>query len=102
MDEKRIVGSWIHAHERDHDGVQVFCSADEPLPPSRGRRRLKFNADGSFIEVQPGADDRSVEASGTYRLEGRKLTLYRASDASKVTYDAAINKAGKSMELKKP
>jgi hypothetical protein len=93
-----IHGEWVHAHERDGAGTKVFVSAAEPLPPSRGRRRLTFRPDGTFVEGRPGADDRTVQASGTYEFDGTRLVLHHAAGSD----EAYRCEAGKgSLRLRK-
>ena len=96
-----ILGDWIHAHERDSAGSKVYVDASEPLPPSRGRQRLTFRADGTFVDVQPGADDRAIQASGTYEFEGTKLLLQHASSAQPVFYEVVRGSDGRTLRLKK-
>jgi hypothetical protein len=68
---------WIHAHEEDHDDVQVFRPEEHPLPPSRGRRHLDLRRDGSLLETRPGPDDRALAAPGRWTLVGDRLRLFR-------------------------
>jgi hypothetical protein len=96
----RIVGDWVHAHERDHDGVRVFVDAAESLPPSRGRRRLSLRADGSFDEARPGADDRTAGASGTYEFDGQRLVLRHHGQATPAVLEAKVGSDGKSLEVR--
>jgi hypothetical protein len=101
MKEPDILGRWVHAHERDDSGAKVFVSAVESLPPSRGRQRLEFLPDGTFVEGQPGADDRTTVASGTYRLDGKRLFLLRANSSEPAVFDAFAGDDGTSLKLKK-
>jgi hypothetical protein len=94
-----IIGSWVHAHERDAAGSKCFVSVGEKLPPSRGRRKLVFNADQSYEASSPGADDRAMSACGTYSYKngtvvmsptnGEALT-YRVKAESDALYLIAI------------
>lgn len=93
-----VVGDWIHAHERDHGAWRVFIGASEPLPPSRGRRKLSLHSDGTYLEGQPGMDDRGVQTGGTYRFDGRVLVLQRPGNVPPLTYEVAFK--GKCLELK--
>jgi hypothetical protein len=95
-----IVGAWVHAHERDTAGAKAFVNADEPLPPSRGRRRLTFRADGRFVEGRPGADDRTVQASGSYEFDGTRLVLHGPGGDEAYTCEA-VRGAGGGLRLKK-
>lgn len=96
-----ILGEWIHAHERDGPDGKVYVDAGQPLPPSRGRHRLSFRPDGTFVESRPGADDRAVQASGTYQFDGVKLTLQRAIGDQPVVYEVVRSSDGRTLQLKK-
>ncbi len=62
-------GRWLHAHEEDTEDEMVFRPASADLPPSRGRRGLELNPDGTYAEIRPGADDRPEKASGEWGVE---------------------------------
>lgn len=96
-----IIGDWVHAHERDTNGGRVFVLSNEKLPPSRGRQRLVFRSDGSFVENGAGPDDRIVGADGTYHFDGAKLVLRRAADGSNTVYEARLDALGKNLQLKR-
>ncbi|WP_052024557.1 hypothetical protein [Acidovorax sp. CF316] len=100
MNKAEILGQWIHAHERDGVGAKVFVSAGEPLPLSRGRQQLEFLQDGTFVEGQPGPDDRALKASGTYEFDGMRLLLLRAGSSKPVAFEATADEDGKSLKLK--
>ncbi|HKX42563.1 MAG TPA: hypothetical protein VJO99_15510 [Burkholderiaceae bacterium] len=102
MSHARIVGDWVHAHERDHDDVRVFVDARQPLPPSRGRRRLSLHTDGTFVDQQPGADDRSSASSGTYQFDGGRLVLHQqGGNAATIVYEAVVAADGSCLDLKR-
>jgi len=96
-----ILGNWVHAHERDSAGGKVYVEVGQPLPPSRGRHRIEFREDGTFVEGQPGADDRTAQASGHYQFDGTRLVLRRGSAAETAVFDATPGGDGKSLLLKK-
>jgi hypothetical protein len=77
------IGEWVHAHEEDSPGEQVFRPASTPLPPSRGRQRLNIKADGTVVFGGPGADDRTVQASGRWetRPSGQVVLIPRAGSS---------------------
>lgn len=99
---KGIVGGWIHAHEQDRERVQVLVPDNIALPPSRGRRRLRFLADGSFEELRPGADDRAMGQRGRFSFDGKHLTLYygdkNAAD-SVMKFGATLSQDGMLLEM---
>jgi hypothetical protein len=70
-----IVGDWLHSHEEDEPGRQVFRRRGHPFPPSRGRRGFELAADGEVREVAPGPDDRTRRTTGTWELDGNRLVL---------------------------
>ena len=75
IDRSPLERAWVHSHEEDTAGEQVFRPADFPFPPSRGRRGFELRADGSYLETSPGPTDRPEEASGTWELDGDTLVL---------------------------
>ena len=53
----------------------VFRRAGTDLPPSRGRMAFDLRADGTFTESGLGAIDVPEEATGSWTLQGEKITL---------------------------
>jgi len=102
---KEIVGGWIHAHEQDRERVRVFVPEGSVLPPSRGRRRLRFFADGSFEELRPGADDRAMDLMGRYSFDGKHLTLNydnKIAPDNMTQIEVSLSQDGKRLELVRP
>jgi hypothetical protein len=81
-----LAGHWIHSHEEDSDDEQVFRPASYPFPRSRGRQELELHPDGSYVERHPGPVDLPEETSGSWTLEGDRLTVgpetWTVTDAS--------------------
>ena len=75
-DAARLCGRWLHSHEEDAGGAQVFRPSAHALPPSRGRLCLELRRDGTLLETRPGADDRPRAARGRWELAGNRLRLY--------------------------
>jgi len=69
-DSASPAGVWIHAHEDDTPQRMVFRRTAGPLPPSRGRAVLVLNEDGSLGGTTPGPDDRPLQVSGSWKLDG--------------------------------
>ena len=69
------MGDWVHAHEEDTPGTMVFRPSSHPLPPSRGRRRLKLQLGGVLGGTSPGPDDRTQGSAGRWELHGDALRL---------------------------
>jgi hypothetical protein len=84
LDAAALHGSWVHSHEEDAGGEEVFRPASFRFPPSRGRRALDLRPDGSYGGSVPGPDDRPEEAEGTWELRGDELEL-RGADGSTET-----------------
>jgi hypothetical protein len=73
-----LAKKWIHSHEEDNEGAQVFRPANYPFPPARGRDALDLGADGSLVKSIPGPDDRmSATPAGSWKVVGKKLILQR-------------------------
>lgn len=81
-----LVGSWTHVREEGSDDLVVFRPTDSPLPPARGRTAMDLGAGGELRQLAPGADDRRVASDGSWRLEGRTLTL-RSAGGSEERYE---------------
>src|SRR6476659_5830028 len=71
-----LVGSWVHSHEEDGDGVVVFRPAGYPLPPARGRDSFTLQADGTAAVGTPGPDDRGASDTGRWVISGSALTVH--------------------------
>ena len=83
---KHLANTWVHSHEEDSSGTQVFRPADYDFPPARGRDRLGLEPDGALIKSVPGPDDRSTtQPQGSWRVEGKKLVL-RHQDGRNAQY----------------
>jgi hypothetical protein len=80
IDRSALERAWVHSHEEDTAGEQVFRPAEFAFPPSRGRRGFQLRADGTYVDTAPGPTDRPEEASGSWELDGDTLVLSR-SDA---------------------
>jgi hypothetical protein len=84
FDRAALAKTWVHSHEEDKGGTQVFRPADYPFPPARGRDRINLNASGILSRAVPGPDDRSATLpDGSWKLEGKKLVLSQEGGASK-------------------
>ena len=58
IDERQIVGDWVHSHEEDDASHRVFRRAGAILSRSRGRAAYSIGSDLVARRTGPGADDR--------------------------------------------
>ncbi|MCC9197613.1 hypothetical protein QNO08_07620 [Arthrobacter sp. zg-Y820] len=65
-----LLGRWMHSHEEDSDGMEVYRPADYAFPPARGRTGYEFEADGRASYLGIAAADGSTKVPGRWVLEG--------------------------------
>jgi hypothetical protein len=75
IDPDALAGGWTHSHEEDQGGLQVFRRPSHPFPRSRGRTSYELRPGGALGGSAPGPDDRHVATSGSWRLQGDRLTV---------------------------
>jgi len=98
-----LYGRWLHAHEEDSEEEMVFRPADSGLPPSRGRRGLELNPDGSGADIRPGADDRPETATARWRVEDDDWLVVEGGQGDGARRAMRIVAAdGKSIVVRKP
>jgi hypothetical protein len=79
-----LAQTWVHSHEEDKGGTQVFRPATYAFPPARGRDALGLKADGSLVKSIPGPDDRtSTMPAGSWSVDGKKLILQQHDGSNK-------------------
>ena len=68
LDRNLLQRCWLHAHEEDSPGKEVFRPDTHPLPPARGRFGYEFRSDGgSFTLFQIGPKkDSQADGSGAW------------------------------------
>jgi hypothetical protein len=94
IEEKNLLGSWLHSHEEDAHGEMVFRPSTYSFPLSRGRRSLELAPGGKLIEGGPGPTDRTQRAQGNWSLAGDRLTL-ATPGSSRQIYEVAHADPGK-------
>jgi len=75
IDPAALTGSWLHSHEEDDGGRNVFRSAGYDFPPARGRDGFELDANGDARRTEPGPDDRKQSTGGTWKLVDDELRL---------------------------
>lgn len=88
-DQQALAGSWTHSHEEDGEGETVLRRSDYPFPPSRGRLSFELRPDGTYLERSPGPVDVPEESSGSWSLEGDRLTLEPAAAGERRSWRVA-------------
>ncbi|EMR04319.1 hypothetical protein [Cesiribacter andamanensis] len=63
-------GSWIHSHEEDYSGYQVYRHPSFNFPPSRGRERFDIRPKGVLLYYAIAPTDGQADPE-----EGRWLPL---------------------------
>jgi hypothetical protein len=92
VDLETLSRRWVHSHEEDTDGEQVFRPASYAFPPSRGRSALDLRSDGSYGERAPGPTDRPEESGeGRWELDGDTLKLRAPDGATRLLKIASAN-----------
>jgi hypothetical protein len=81
--ETDLAKHWVHSHEEDREGVEVYRTPDYPFPPARGRDALTLQPGGTLVREIPGPDDRrTTMPAGSWTLHGKALTLHHRSGPS--------------------
>jgi hypothetical protein len=65
-----VFGHWIHSHEEDEGGVEVYRPEGFGFPASRGRTGFEMSHDGRFIQDDIGPGDGKVQVSGRWTVAG--------------------------------
>jgi hypothetical protein len=65
-----LMGTWIHSHEEDYSGYQVYRHPNFSFPPSRGRERFDLRADGRIYYYGIAPNDGAAEL-----VEGKWMPL---------------------------
>jgi hypothetical protein len=97
-----LYGRWVHAHEEDSEEEMVYRPADSDLPPSRGRRGLERNPDGSYADIRLGPDDRPQRAAGHWDIEGDDQLVVEAEDGASRRTLRVVAADGDAVVVRKP
>lgn len=78
-----LLGRWLHSYEEDEPGIDVYRPADHDFPPSRGRKGMQFDPDGTYTDIRIGPTDRLQERPGRWSLrEHNQLHLTFEDDTT--------------------
>ena len=84
-----ITGPWVQSHEEGDSDRIVMRRPDYPFPPSRGRVAITLEPGGEVGVRRPGPDDRSVSATGAWRLSGTRLVISAAGFTGEFDVESA-------------
>jgi len=86
-----LIGSWLHSYEEDTTSTSVYRSHNYPFRLSRRPRSgLEFRTDGTFLEGQPGPDDRLQETVGHWEVQGPNRVRITFPQGSRTPFELAI------------
>ena len=77
-----LYGTWVHSHEEDADGLEVYRPAGFPFPPARGRSSFTLGPDGAGSTGSPGPVDRGTQAPAQWELAGTELSVLPVGDTA--------------------
>ena len=96
-----LFGQWVHSHEEDHDGIEVYRPAGYAFPPSRGRRGFKLHQDGRAAYNGIGAVDRPETIEGRWaRQDDGRIRLDLDGRVSLVSFEV-ISVDGEQLEVRR-
>lgn len=96
-------GRWLRVHEEETGDEMVFRPATADLPPSRGRQGFELNADGSYREVRPGADDRpTAAASGRWAVQDDEWLIVESQGGASRRAMRIVAADGDAIVVRKP
>lgn len=86
-----IVGHWVHSHEEDSSGVQVYRPSTFGFPPAFGREALELRGDGSAVVYSIGPADGVEADSGrwSYSDTSRMLTITTGEASRPMRFEVA-------------
>ena len=94
-----IFQHWVHSHEEDENGLEVFRPHSYPFPRARGRNGFEVKKNGEFILYKIARGDGSEEVPGRWKAEGKNRIIVSFDDRETrtltievVTYDKDILK----------
>ena len=85
-----VFKNWIHSHEEDKGGVQVYRTQDFKFPPARGRDGFEIKKDGVFIDhpIAPADGNETVPGQWEAAGEGKiKVTFPKKPDRKPFTLE---------------
>jgi len=62
-----LCGHWVHSHEEDGEGAEVYRPLGWRFPLARGRTAFEIKPDGEFVQHGPGPTDVSTSRKGRWQ-----------------------------------
>ena len=75
LEGSTLHGTWVHSHEEDGEGTQVYRPPTYDFPPARGRESFELREGGVLVDRGPGPTGVPAEAEGTWALREHTLVL---------------------------
>ncbi|UGU15414.1 hypothetical protein LS482_17240 [Sinomicrobium kalidii] len=86
IEKDQLLGVWYHAvEEQTDDSISIFRPEGYELPRARGREKMMFNPDNSYIYYQIAPADGYLELKGDFKLdkENNELDISYIKDQKK-------------------
>ena len=85
---RAIVNHWMHSHEEDTEGVQVYRPSTYAFPPARGREGFDLREDGTAVLSTIAPADGSETSTGRWMLSDEgMLTITSDATARPMRFD---------------
>ena len=86
MTLKQLEGTWLHAHEEDHDDVQVYRPNTYAFGPSRGRTGFAFDHNGLFTQYDIAPTDGIEGRKGQWKAQDERTVRISLDDKKEPDY----------------
>ena len=94
---KQLERTWLHAHEEDQDGIQVYRPNTYAFPPSRGRTGFAFDHNGLFTQFDIAPTDGLEGRKGKWSAENDHTLRITLDDKKDPDYKLEIVSMNKDM-----
>jgi hypothetical protein len=81
-----LIGRWLHSHEEDGEGLQIYRPASYKFPPARGRRGLEFRDGGELVYIGIARTDGAEPMAGAWTIEGNERVRVSVTTGSVQPY----------------
>ena len=71
--EQQLLGTWMHSHEEDKEGNQVYRRGEYDFPPARGRTGFELNKGGECVYLGIAARDGTEKRNCTWQIDTNNM-----------------------------